>query len=157
MREITLLSLLLFLIIPRTYASSVSMNSSKNMTVLDHCEVLATFEKVIYKNVTVERKKINKTENITKVFWQFKILSTQAIGNSNCPTGNIFELYLPMVEHVTLPDGSTTDVYPDYVSVPTSQLNYILRLKKVHFKETHIKSERDDYILINWRDGIEAK
>ena len=94
MREFTLLRLLLFLIIPRTYASSVSMNSSKNMTVLDHCEVLATSEKVIYKNVTVERKKINKTENITKVFWQFKILSTQSIGNSNCPTGKIFELYL---------------------------------------------------------------
>lgn len=157
MRAITLYFLLVFLIITRTYASSVLMNSQSSQAEANYCEVLATFEKVTYKNVNVERKKFKKTENITKVYWQFKIISPQQMGTSNCPSGNTYELFLPMVEHVVLPDGTTTDVYPEYIPKPTTQINYLLKLKKVHIKETHIKSERDDFILINWRDGIEAK
>ncbi len=156
MRVILNLILLLCITSTNTYSSSIVLNAQKQISQTEYCEVTAQYKKTIHKNISQIRKKDLKNQNITKVYWQFQINSTQAFGNSACPIQSVFELFLPMVEHTVLPNGNHSDVYPDFVTIPKEENNYILKLKKVHFNESEFKSEYDNFILINWREGIEA-
>ncbi len=141
---------------PLSYSSSMIMNQIQSANSESYCEVIALFKQDRHQDTVLENRKTAIIERITKVSWQFQVESLNSINKMPCPTGNIFELYLPMVEHSVLPDGTHTDVYPDFVKIPAKETTLLLKLKKIHIRETHYKNEKDDWILVNWRDGIEV-